>query len=177
MKKIIVTGHSSGLGKAIFDYFKTDPDNNVIGFSRANGFNITSAEKRTEIVNASADADIFVNNAYNFFDDSQTFMLQELYASWAGQNKTIINISTIATITANPTHYAVTKRRLDHFCIQNTFNLPQIINLKPGWIMVDRVKQEIGDKNHMTTDQVIEVMEYCLKSPIKFTSLTFNIPE
>ena len=83
MKKIVVTGHSKGLGKAIANYFESDPNNIVIGFSRTNGFNIANAEKRAEIVKASADADIFVNNAYNFHDDSQTFMLQELYASWA----------------------------------------------------------------------------------------------
>lgn len=177
MKKIVVTGHSKGLGKAIANYFESDPNNIVIGFSRTNGFNIANAEKRAEIVKASADADIFVNNAYNFHDDSQTFMLQELYASWAGQNKTIINISTVATITNNPTQYSVTKLRLDHFCISNTYNLPHIINLKPGWIMVDRVREEIGNKNHMTTDRVIEVINYCLNSPLQFTSLTFEMPK
>ena len=104
-------------------------------------------------------------------------MLQELYASWAGQNKTIINISTVATITNNPTQYSVTKLRLDHFCISNTYNLPHIINLKPGWIMVDRVREEIGNKNHMTTDRVIEVINYCLNSPLQFTSLTFEMPK
>ena len=43
--------------------------------------------------------------------------------------------------------------------------------------MVDRVREEIGNKNHMTTDRVIEVINYCLNSPLQFTSLTFEMPK
>ena len=37
--KIAITGHTKGIGKACFDLFNTD--NNCIGFSRSNGFDIS----------------------------------------------------------------------------------------------------------------------------------------
>lgn len=174
MKKIVVTGHSKGIGQAIYNYFAQDATNTVVGFSRSNGFDITDAGTRSRIVAASADADVFVNNAYNFCDDSQTFMLQELYAAWTGQDRIIINLSTISTINRNQTQYTITKRKLDNFCTQQTYNLPHIINLKPCWIMVDRVKQEIGNSSYMTTEQLVQVLDFCINSPVKISSIIFK---
>lgn len=68
--KIVITGHTSGLGKAIYDHYKHD--HTVIGLSRSNGYDIRSNDA---IVNVASTADIFFNNAYcgveqaNLIDD------------------------------------------------------------------------------------------------------------
>ena len=68
--KIVITGHTSGLGKAIYDHYKHD--HTVIGLSRGNGYDIRSNDA---IVNVASTADIFFNNAYcgveqaNLIDD------------------------------------------------------------------------------------------------------------
>jgi len=175
MKKIVITGHTKGIGQAIYNYFTADPTNIVIGFSRATGFNISNPANRLEIVKASIDADIFVNNAYNFCDDNQTCMLEEIHAMWKGLDKIIINMSSIAADTNNQDQYAVTKRKLDQFCIKNSHTLPHIINLKPGWVMVDRVKNKIRNNNSMTTVQLIEIMDFCLRSKVKIKGITFRV--
>jgi len=79
MKKIAITGHTWGIGRAIFSYFRKDPTNIVIGFSRSNGFDISDSSKRQEIIKQSIDCDIFVNNANVEDDDSQLYMLEEMF--------------------------------------------------------------------------------------------------
>lgn len=173
MKKIVITGHTNGLGKAMFDYFSKDLNNQVFGFSRSTGYNIKEPAKRKEITEFSKDADIFVNNADTYNDISQLALLRDMFQLWKGQNKLIINLSTTATHATVPNTYSFLKRGLDEFCSQKIFELPHIMNLKPGWVMVDRVKADIGDKPHMVTDEFIEILDYCLKSPVKVRNITF----
>jgi NAD(P)-dependent dehydrogenase (short-subunit alcohol dehydrogenase family) len=176
MKKIIVTGHTKGIGQAIYNYFLSDPDNTVVGCSRTNGFDIFDSVKRTEIVALAKDADIFVNNAYSLFDDSQTLLLEELVWAWHGQDKTIINISSIADVSTNLLkeypQYTKTKTKLDQFCTSRIFNRPHIINLKPGSVQTDKNKTNVI--NAMTLDQLVDVVDFCVKSPLRITTLTFS---
>lgn len=65
--KIAITGHTTGLGKFLFDYY-TSQNHEVIGFSRTNGYDInTDIDK---IVNESKDVDLFINNAYSGIQQS-----------------------------------------------------------------------------------------------------------
>jgi len=89
--KYAITGHTSGIGKRLFD--KLSP--NAIGFSRSNGYNITIEENRRTIIEQSADCDIFINNAYSGF--GQTQLLLDIFKAWRNTNKTIINIGSKIT--------------------------------------------------------------------------------
>lgn len=61
-KKIVITGHTSGLGKAIYDKFTEVSCHEIVGLSRSNGYNIeTDFEK---VVEQAAGAELFINNAY-----------------------------------------------------------------------------------------------------------------
>jgi NAD(P)-dependent dehydrogenase (short-subunit alcohol dehydrogenase family) len=173
MKKIVITGHTSGIGQAIYNYFSKDSNNEVFGFSRSTGFNIKEPAKRNEIIEFSKDADIFVNNAHAWHDDSQLIMLRNMFNAWEGQNKIIINTSSIAPAQVVQTTYSLLKGGLDDFCFSRVFRLPHIINLKPSYVMVENLKREIGNQKFMTTDQVIEVLDFCMKSPVKIREITF----
>lgn len=89
--KIGITGHSKGLGQALFESLAIEHD--VVGFSRTNGYDIKSPFDRKKIVKESKDLDVFVNLVHNYFH--QTDMLYEMHKSWTDQNKFIINISSI----------------------------------------------------------------------------------
>ena len=61
-KKIVITGHTSGIGKAIFDKFTEVSCHQIIGMSRSNGYDIE--KDFDKVVEEAAGAEIFINNAY-----------------------------------------------------------------------------------------------------------------
>jgi hypothetical protein len=164
---IAITGHTRGLGKALFEHFQLE---NVIGFSRSNGYNIASPTARSAILDKIKDADIFINNAYNNYDDSQLKLLTSVYDLWKGLDKTIINIS--SRYTTGPEKYCKDKELQDIFCKSKEFTLPYIINLKPGLIDTDRVNHILG--NRLSVNEVVDVLDFALNSSCKIHTITFG---
>jgi NAD(P)-dependent dehydrogenase (short-subunit alcohol dehydrogenase family) len=170
--KIAVTGHTQGIGKAIFDYFSQD--NQVEGFSRSNGFNIKIPTARQQIVELSKDFDIFVNNAYNSYDDAQLLMLTAIAEQWRDTDKLIINISSRYTNNLNDP-YCQTKKQLDDFCEQRVYDRPYILNIKPGITDTPRVAKE--NKQKMSVNEIITVIDFALLHKDKFRvhNISFGI--
>jgi hypothetical protein len=83
---IAITGHTSGLGKSI--YQKLYP--NCIGFSRSNGYDINLNDSREKIMDQSKDCKYFINNASNDF--GQSLVLLDFFSIWNNSKKVIINI-------------------------------------------------------------------------------------
>lgn len=71
-KKIIITGHTSGVGKAIYDKFKEISCREIVGMSRSNGYDIDADFDK--IVEEATGCELFINNAYR---DSQQLKLVE----------------------------------------------------------------------------------------------------
>lgn len=71
-KKIIITGHTHGVGKAIYDKFKEISCREIVGMSRSNGYDIDKDFDR--IVEEATGCELFINNAYR---DSQQLKLLE----------------------------------------------------------------------------------------------------
>lgn len=92
-KIIAVTGHTSGLGKGVYDYFQS-LGYNVKGFSKDNGFDISSKENVDRIVELTRDCDLFFNNAYHFYQQVEIARLWQ-QQHWSDQHY-IINTSSIA---------------------------------------------------------------------------------
>jgi nucleoside-diphosphate-sugar epimerase len=61
---VAVTGHTSGIGKGIFEHFQ-GLGYKVIGFSKDTGFDISTQENRDRIIELSQDYELFFNNAYS----------------------------------------------------------------------------------------------------------------
>ena len=169
--KVAITGHTSGIGKSIYEYFYSR-GHIVLGFSRSNGYDISDHAGREKIAEASNDCDIFVNNAYSNFDSSQLDMLGLVNSRWNEQDKLIINISSRYTIHDNM--YCKTKSQQDQFCDSLVFStFPRIINLKPGLTDTPRVKNIAGNKMEtkdivFILDFVISNMDYIVISSINF---------
>ena len=167
--KVVVTGHTSGIGKAIFDFFK-DQGHDCVGFSRRTGHDISKEEDRLAIAEQSKDCDIFVNNAYNDFDNSQLEMLKLIND---GQ-RTIFNISSRVTdlkenIPAGMKLYRITKMLQDDYCRDR----PNIINLKLGRVDTPRIETVVGKK--MSTEDVITIVQFILDNKNKFSIFSLSV--
>ena len=169
--KIAITGHTQGIGNAIYKYFAEN--NEVHGFSRSNGYNIADRLARQQIVEAVKEFDIFVNNAYNNYDGSQLAMLIEMCSLWKDTDKIIINISSRYTNADN--RYSLTKKQLNEFCEKNLYNTLYILNISPGLVDTNRVKNVQGKR--MSTDEIISVIDFALNNRSKFKvhNITFGV--
>lgn len=165
--KIVITGHTQGLGLAFYNYFQ---DSEVIGFSRTNGYNIAEPVSRDKILEALDTADIFINNAYNNYDDSQLQLLIGAYNLWKGTEKVIVNIS--SRYTTGPEQYCKDKAEQDIFCKSKEFTLPYIINLKPGLVDTNRVKHLQGKR--LAVEEVVGVLDFALNNSCKMHTITFG---
>lgn len=87
--KVAITGHTSGLGKALKERFESS-GHTVIGFCITTGYDISDTEARSRIIAESADCDVFINNAY--YPNSQHLMFESAYNAFDNTEKTIINI-------------------------------------------------------------------------------------
>jgi NADP-dependent 3-hydroxy acid dehydrogenase YdfG len=73
-KNIAITGHTSGIGKGLHDYF-VKLGHNVKGFSLDNGFDISKKENIEQIIKLTKDCDLFFNNAYSGYSQVELMKL------------------------------------------------------------------------------------------------------
>ena len=124
--KIALTGHSKGLGQALFEFLSRIHE--IIGFSRNNGYDIKSPFARKKIIKASKDCDIFINLVHNYYH--QTDLLLELHKSWKGLQKYIINIGTQAV---NDENFGSGDYQLLEYKVQKTTIVDMITTLKKSF--------------------------------------------
>lgn len=172
--KIAITGHSRGIGRALYEHFDQQ-GHQLLGFSRSQGYDIALGDHRQRIVAESLDCDLFINNAHH--DQGQLDLLTAIYLAWLGKDRRIINISSRITDwphdpkeTSN--QYWAAKLKQDQFCLGKR-RWPQIINLRPGMTDTDRVQHVIRDK--MQAEQVVDIVEFALASPVRISSMTFGL--
>ena len=124
--KIALTGHSKGLGKALFN--KLSLTHETLGFSRNNGYDIKNPDNRKKIIKESKDCDIFINLVHNYYH--QTDLLLELHKSWKGLQKYIINIGTSAVDDEN---FGLNDYQLLEYKVQKTTIVDMITTLKKSF--------------------------------------------
>lgn len=128
--KIIITGHTSGIGLSLYNKLKS-LNYTVIGYSRSTGHDISYENVRSHIL--SQPFDLFVNNAYH--EVGQNKLLEELLKI----NKPIINISSnivnINTIQFTPEiqKYRNVKETANKLINAYKGNAP-ILNVLPGLV-------------------------------------------
>lgn len=114
--KIIITGHTRGIGKGLYDYFVGE-GHEVIGLSRSNGYDIS--KNQDKIVEISSDCDLFINNAY------QGNCQLQLLLALKNKVKNIIVCGSVSRMYAHilESDYAKDKQNLAEAC--------RIISIKP----------------------------------------------
>lgn len=161
--KIAITGHTKGIGKAIADLY-TD----VIGFSRSNGYDISNSADIDRIIAESANADIFINNAYHNF--SQCEVLDKIFQCWKNDpTKTIVNINSRARYgRGNAKLYNQAKMELYTKAKNLMFSHEKqcrIITISPGYVKTDAVNQLHGKTPMLTPEQLATMIKWCLDQP------------
>jgi short-subunit dehydrogenase involved in D-alanine esterification of teichoic acids len=135
--KIAITGHTKGIGKALAEKFSMSHD--VIGFSKSNGYDISSEEARNQILEESKDCSIFINNAYDPI--GQTELLNQLIEVYSNSDKLIINInSKLSFFPATPEYdqYIKSKATQNKIIKERIFqDSPRLLNVVTGLVDTD----------------------------------------
>lgn len=144
--KVLITGHTVGLGKAFYEAFVAE-GYEVVGYDISEGKDLTNAAVLFSLYDECKDAVVFVNNAFV----GQNLSLMAVYKEWKdsdNHNRTIINISSsITTMVSNVFEltgegiilkdYYQEKKLSDSICRTANVNNPTgpyVMNVKPSWI-------------------------------------------
>ena len=182
--KIAVTGHTSGIGLAIYNHF-LDKGHVVLGFSKTNGYDLLDDTRRTQMYDqlVQEDCDCLINNAYPYTQSwgtngfLQCAILNDMWMRWRGNStKIIITVGSLgADHDKNHFHpYAIHKRAIDDTARQLRManSSPQVTVVKPGYVNT-RIVQKIVDKK-CQPQQIAEIIEQILCSPVKILDITFE---
>jgi len=166
--KCVVTGHTSGVGKTIYEHFLSKGWN-VIGMSRSNGYNIELDQDR--IVQESIGCDIFVNCAYS--NNAQLELLNKLH----GKVKNIIVVGSVAADYAKVwKDYGLNKFSLQERCKElaeeesdtNIFYLKLAFCENSSWPIF------IDDKYKASFKELVSIIDMWLQIP-KIYSVEFTL--
>lgn len=167
--KIVITGHTSGLGKYIFDHFNKDLNNQVIGLSRSNGYDLNTSID--EIVNISDGCDVFINNAY------ANLKQHELVKRLNNRVSKIIVSGSQGGFFNNlvPTDYGSHKKQLAELCHLVSLDknsLTKILHLDLSYLEGNYV--DLLDPNNIACDHEISFREICDVIDLWLVNPAFN---
>lgn len=166
----IITGHTSGIGKSLYNKF------GGIGLSKSAGFNIET----DNIIPYLEKADVFINNA---FDDknysAQVKILYTAYEYWQHDpTKRIINIGSDIVNGTNEDRlsilrYKASKMFLQEACVELALkDGPKISLINPGYVDTPRVKKV--DTLKINPDYIIQIVDIILESPYNITKINIK---
>lgn len=157
-----ITGHTAGIGLRAFERL------DALGFSRSNGYDITSPDDRRQIVHESRDSDVFINCAHSGF--ASIYMLLDIYDAW--QNlpyKTIINIgSRVAEIKLPKERHDLLGYQAEKLALKET--VTRINLLEPAckvsyrwfaYVGTERILKKyphFTPKDYITVDQAVDII-------------------
>lgn len=132
--KIAITGHTSGIGLALFNYY-SNKGNEVIGFSRSNGYDLSDDSNISKIIKEVKDCDIFFNNAY--YELSQVKLLYAMHMLWQQNPKKCMVVTGSRSadfIDHRTSGYTLMKSALDTAIKQCQYSSRyHLLNFKPGY--------------------------------------------
>ena len=156
----LITGHTSGIGKAIFEKF------NGVGLSKSTGFNILNDDITPYLKNC----DVFINNAYDNSDPwAQTKLL---YKSKHVPKIICIGSNTTDQTKKKPHPYQSAKLALENSCNQLFYLGYNITLIKLGYVNTPRVSK-ITDKK-MEATYVANLIEWILQQPYRVKEISIQ---
>lgn len=136
-KRVAITGHTSGIGKEIYEYCQFSGAD-VKGYSRSNGFDLSNGTGDSVINDILRwDAEIVFNHAW--FPRAQNKILKILHTQWKEKEKVIINTgSATCYYSIGASIYESDKAELRDYCIAKAVDYPyknkcRIHNVSMGW--------------------------------------------
>jgi hypothetical protein len=166
--KIVITGHTSGLGKGLYDHF-LNQGHEVFGLSRSNGFDIS--DNFEQVVDICSECDLFINNAY--CGNSQSKLLLALKNK---VKKIVVCGSSVSKYRdIIDTEYSKNKKDLSDLCglISLHESSPDILYLDISFIKNNDEEKEFNYSN-ISTDEIVRVVEFWLENP-KVSEVKFSV--
>ena len=174
--KIALTGHTSGIGKALYDILSQEHE--VVCFSRSNGYDIKYDITIEKIVQGSLDCDVFINNAWD--NDCQTKLLKFFFDKWKDQSKKIMSIgSSVASYNPSGSGYS------DYVDLKRELRTAHcdIVNLKTTKCKSYLVNPGVTDTNltadqnrkKMTVQEVADMIKFVLDNKLYVPEIYFYV--
>lgn len=182
MKKIVITGHANGIGKALYNILKETGMYTVVGYDSASGKDLEDTSIIEEFMYECADADYIILNAYTK-NYCQHTLLKELFDLYKHTNKVCIAIGSLSTDrcineeialkTLGSLDYWYNKKFLNEAVtdINSTNSNFKAVIVKPGW-----VKTQFSQHLHNGPWVMPEQVASAIKHIIEIDNLWF-IPE
>lgn len=158
--KIIITGHTTGIGKFLYDEFVKHGDE-VIGVSRSTGYTLPDDIDR--VIELSSDCDMFINNT----SDGQLELLEKLHdkvdkiivmGSIAGDYHQLIQ-----------SKYSATKQELAQKCKELSLRPNnKILHLK-----ISMLEDAVSSDNLISFKEVFDTIQFWLSVP-RLTNIDFE---
>lgn len=181
--KIAITGHTSGIGQGLYQYFETQ-GHEVHGFSRSNGYTLPDAEN--QVLKQIQDCDIFVNNALPV--TGQISLLKKLWPLWKHSNKTILIIGSVSasfqeTYLDEVAEYQNQKSQLDILCKKLRYkdfpigNNCRLITINPGYTFTNifQPDHQLPPAQYiLSVSDVVQTVDFILNSTLKIDDITFR---
>ncbi len=163
--KVVITGHTYGIGKALYKHFQTFGGWEVAGLSRSNGYDIDKDFDR--VVEAATGCFLFINNAYR---DSQQLKLVEALKTKVDRMIVMGSISRFYPEII-PTQYVHDKQALAEACRLISLNpegIP-VLHLDLGFIEGTEIKSEnpTAFLSDYTTsyEEIVSAVNFWLTNP------------
>jgi len=166
--KIAVTGHTSGIGEAVYDMcdLTLEGQNDVRGYSKSNGWNIAE-EDGDKIIQELIEFDpaVLINNAY--YPGIQTKILTTLFEKWKFRQKTIVNVGSIAGYLPEPedkklSTYGNDKFEQSQFIVRNSFrdgyeHQIRMFNISFSFVNSALLARSVGQE--LNLEKMIDVLD------------------
>lgn len=167
--KIVITGTTSGLGKACKEYFST---HELIELNRP------TYDLDVNLDNfVFTDFDVYINNAYSNF--KQTELLYKLFEKNQNRNCKIINVGSVcADRDYNRFYpYAIHKKSLADACLQlqQIDSMCKVIHLRLGRMQTPMVENKLGPKiNPLTIAEYIDKILIQMPESVVIKDITID---
>ena len=171
--KCIITGHTAGVGKAMYEHFQAKGWE-VIGMSRANGYDISIEQDK--IVREAEGCDVFINNAY--CNEAQTELVKALHT----KVKKMIVLGSVAADYHDTLWkgYGGHKKRLEETCKELSLiddkSLATIFYMKLGFCENSLWPDKLDDDYKATYSDLLAAVDLWLAHP-KLRAVEFIVKQ
>ena len=178
--KIIITGHTSNIGKVLFEHLTKS--NTCVGFSKSNGFDLNDPSHMQQLIELSLHGDCLLNLAH--IADVQSKILNHITAKWNisyplknvitfGTLATKINADLLNTIGIDPL-YLKQKQHLDAVHDQCSMQKPFGPQIKFTMLRIANYGQKTGARANepsCSADDIIKTVDYILNSDLYISAI------
>jgi hypothetical protein len=178
--KIVITGSTSPMGKAVYEHYSKDHE--CLGVSRSSGYDLTKTEDQDKLVSKALTRDIFLNIAH--IGIVQSTLLMKLKQRWTLEAplKKVISIGSLATKVPKKLldqvgidkQYLRDKHHIDAVSSSLSNETPFGQQLQFSLVRVLNYGQKTGDREGEPTCDVTDIVrtiDYLINEPMYVSTL------